>query len=365
MEKSTLFRTFFTRFFIVFLYGVIIAFFLYIPRMCDFFSKRDSLFFYSYADMVSFETIKEFQEKTGIKVSIKYYDSAYELLAKFKINRGEGYDLIVATDYVVELLRRDGMLAPLDHTKLAIINELDPRLRGKYFDPHNKYSLPLCWYIYGIIYKKKLFNSIQKTLSLEFIFNNPYPLNEPMHLCMPEDYREVSLLASLYLFGDVQHLTDDRIEKIKKLLVNQRRWVENYVHQDLRYFLFSGIVNTALTPSAYILRVLKESQTFDFRLPTEGSLISIENIAMSASTQNRENVYKFMNFLLSKKISAQNSDAFGYNPSNKHAYDLIEKEIYENKNIFPDDEMFKKLYFLHNDVPEKKLQDMWLAVKSS
>jgi spermidine/putrescine transport system substrate-binding protein len=110
---------------------------------------------------------------------------------------------------------------------------------------------------------------------------------------------------------------------------------------------------------------LKESQNFDFKLPVEGSLISIENIAMSASTQNRENVYKFMNFLLSKKVSAKNSDAFGYNPSNRLAYDLINKEIYENKNIFPDDEMFKKLYFLHNDVPEKKLQDMWLAVKSS
>lgn len=365
MEKTTFLGNFFTKFFIVFFYSIVIAFFLYVPRIYDFFSEQDSLFFYSYADMVPLEAIKEFQEQTGIKVSVKYYDSAYELLAKFKVNRGEGYDLIVATDYVVDLLRRDGMLASLDHTQLPIFKEIDSRLLNKYFDPQNKYSIPLCWYVYGIAYNKNIFDTVPDTIGLDFIFKNVYPLRASMRLCMPEDYREVSLLASLYLFGGVQELTDERIEKIKKLLIDQRHWVENYVHQDLRYFLFSGVINAALTASSYILRVLKESDQFDFKIPKEGSLLSIENIAVSALTKKHENIYKFINFLLSKKISAVNSVAFGYNPANKFSYQLIDKEIYNNENIFPDDEMFKKLYFLPNDVPEKKMQDMWLAVKSS
>ena len=44
--------------------------------------------------------IHEFEQKTGIAVRVSYYDTNEELLAKFKVNRGKGYDLIFPSDCI-------------------------------------------------------------------------------------------------------------------------------------------------------------------------------------------------------------------------------------------------------------------------
>ena len=131
------------------------------------------------------------------------------------------------------------------------------------------------------------------------------------------------------------------------------------------FFAQSVIFHVAITSSMNMRRMLQVSDDFDFKIPQEGSLMIMENIAIPAHCKKTDLVYKFINFLLSKKTSSFNSQRNGYNPSNKRAYVDIEDRFMNNSNFFPDDETVSRLHLLHNDIPLKKFEEIWLEVKSA
>ena len=46
------------------------------------------------------------------------------------------------TDYIVELMIRQGLLQALDKSKLPVMANLDPNYLNLAFDPDNKYTVP-------------------------------------------------------------------------------------------------------------------------------------------------------------------------------------------------------------------------------
>lgn len=368
MNKKNIFnQKLITYFFIIVGYLSLMTFFLYLPKIKTFFIKDQSIYVYAFVDMISIDTIKEFEKKYGIKVSVKYFDSNEELFAKFKISKGEGFDLITPSDYMIEKLRQEGLLAKLDHTKIPLIKHLDSRFMNRYFDPENKYSLPYFWTAYGIVYNKKIFK--KPIDSLDIIFKHPkhfaHLITQPLKICMLEEFREAAFFASQYLFGYKKQLSNKDIKKIKDLLMQQKQWIETYLHQDMRYYLFSEVFHVAITSSSYIKRVLELSNDFAFVIPKEGSLLSIENLAIPKKSKKKDLTHTFINFLLTRENLCYNSQEFGYNPANKLSYQDIPEKLRKNPNFFPDDRVFATLYLLRNDLPIKKLNDMWWEVKSS
>ncbi|QQR48686.1 spermidine/putrescine ABC transporter substrate-binding protein [bacterium] len=358
---------------ITFGYLVVIGFFLYIPHVQEFFMADNKLYIYSYADMIAIETIQEFEQLYGIKVGLKYFDSNEELLAKFKITRGKGYDVVIPSAYMIDILRKENLLMRLDHSKLPVKEELDPRLMNHFCDPGNIYSMPGCWAPYGIAYKKSIFSKEPEKISLSLIFEKPSQSVHPdlitsdYKIAVLEDSREMSCFAGFYLFGHehAQDFTDERIAKIQDLLLNQKKWAESYFHQDLRYFFLADVFQVAITPNQYIRRVYAVSDDIGFQIPTEGSIFTLEGYCISAESKKVDAAHLFINFMLTKKISAYNAEYYGYNPPNRFAYDLVDPEFSQNKHFFPSDDIFAKLQLLHNDTPRKKLEEMWLTVKSS
>lgn len=352
-------------------YLFIIAVFLYVfPKIKDFSSKNKVLHIYAWADAITFDSLQEFEKEHNIKVSIKYFDTNEELFAKFKINKGEGYDLITASDHMIDLLHKHALLAPLDHKLLPVINELDTRFLNYYYDPTNLFSLPYSWVTYGIIYNKSIFKKPPAQISLELLFKNPENLVpeyiwEPYKVCMIDDPRETSFFAHLYLFDHTQKLDANKIPEIKKLLIKQKKWVECYVYQDLRYLLFSETFHVAISASTFVRKIFETSNNFEFVIPKEGSMLVTENFAIPKKSKNILLTHKLINYLLSRPVATQNSQTFGYNPTNKNSYQDIDKKFFNNPNFFPDNSTFDKLQLLRSDVPIKKLTEMWWEIKSS
>ncbi|MCB1110855.1 MAG: extracellular solute-binding protein, partial [Chlamydiia bacterium] len=111
--------------------------------------KEQTLHLFSWPEILSPETIKGFEEETGIKVVRHYYTSNEELLVKLKATEGRGYDLIIPSDYAVKKLVEEDLLLPLDHSKLDFLDHLNPKLTCQPFDEKNTYSLPYIWEFMG------------------------------------------------------------------------------------------------------------------------------------------------------------------------------------------------------------------------
>src|ERR1700722_18720735 len=92
-----------------------------------------------------------------MKVHLSYYSSHEELLVKFKATQGKGYDMIIPSDYAVGALAQTGLLKEIDKNRLPFWKEIDPLLLGHSFDPHNRYSIPFSWEVFGLGIDKETF----------------------------------------------------------------------------------------------------------------------------------------------------------------------------------------------------------------
>src|SRR4029079_15738988 len=97
--------------------------------------------------------IAEFQRRYDAKLNIELYDSNEALLAKLQ-SGGASYDLIVPSDYMVTVLREQGLLLELNRDVLTNFSNIDPQFAGLPYDAANQFSIPYMWGTTGIAYLK-------------------------------------------------------------------------------------------------------------------------------------------------------------------------------------------------------------------
>ncbi len=93
---------------------------------------------------------KEYGEK--VKVTYSTYSSNEDMYAKLSAG-AVNYDVIVPSDYMIERLIDEDMLAPLNYDNIPNIKNIVPEFYGEdaefdYYDEGNVYSVP---YFYGMI----------------------------------------------------------------------------------------------------------------------------------------------------------------------------------------------------------------------
>ncbi len=334
---------------------------MYLPKLGGLFapSKR-TLYVYAFTDAISPEAIADFTQQSGAQVRLSYFQSNDELLAKLRLSKGVGYDCIVASDYMIQMLRREGLLAKLDHTQLPVMPQLDTRVMGRYYDEANAYSLPLHWTVYVLGYSKKFFGELS-SVSWGKVFGG----QDKYTISLPDDRRETIFLASLYLFGKTEGLSSEQLALVQELLIKQKKWVESYSSDKQEYELVSGVVPLIVTQGSYMKKVMDYTTDYGALFPEQGSLLVIDNLAIAAASPQQQLAHEFINFVLQPEISINSNRRFGYTPANAQAYALLPKEYRENRAFFPDDDTFSRLRLLKSDVDSQKLEDLWLAVKTA
>ena len=334
---------------------------MYVPKLGNLFTTtQQTLFVYAFTDAISPEAIDEFYKKTGVNIRLSYFQSNDELLAKLRLSKGEGYDVLVASDYMIKLLHDEGLLARLDHSQLPVIEQLDPRLLGKYYDPGNENSLPLHWTPYVIGYSKKFFGDLSK-VGWQKVFSEP----KDYTISMPDDRREMIFLASMYLFNQTQGLRDEQLAQVRELLIKQKKWVESYSSDKQEYELAAGVVPMIVTQGSYMKKMLDYTIDYAVTIPVQGSLLVIDNLAIAQATTQQDLAHQFVNFVLGKDISIYSNSRYGYTPANAQSYELLPKDYRENRAFFPDDATFRTLRLLSSDIDPKVLEQVWLAVKTA
>src|SRR5512140_3287354 len=68
---------------------------------------------YGWSDYVPQQLLDDFTAQYGIKVNYDTYSSNEEMLAKLKAG-ASGYDLVIPSDYTVQMMLKQDMLEPLD-----------------------------------------------------------------------------------------------------------------------------------------------------------------------------------------------------------------------------------------------------------
>ncbi len=354
-------RTIFTRSAIILLWLVLIFCVLYWPKYQVEKHEQNSLNVFVWGDILEPTIVADFEKETGIKLNLSYYSSNEELIVKLKATKGEGYDLIIPSDYAVNILIKEDLLKPLDRNKFTYWDTLNPNLLNQYFDPNNHYSIPFEWELYGFGIDKDYFAEHPTKPSWGMIFN---PDTVHYKLVMNNDPIEAIEFASFYLYGPLDHLGPSQAEEIKRLLVKQRPWVAAYANFRGDYFLATKNVSLVVASSSYIFRSKRQFDFMGFIVPEEGSFLTIENFCIPKPSKKEQLTYKFINYLCSPKSVGAHFNTFGQFPSAQHPLDILSKDEEATKYIFSSPEDFKNYHFIRNILPEDEIRDIWVAVKN-
>lgn len=333
---------------------------LFFPNPFTLFSSQPTINVYSWTELIDQHKVAEFQKKTGIKVNVGYFESNEELFAKVRLTRGEGYDLIVPSDYMAEnFIKEKGFLQKIDRSKLDFWNRLNRNLLGQYFDPQNEYSIPYMWSIYGIGINKKNFDeAIKKDWSLLFDPNVSHA-----NRVLIDDMRELMTIAAYYKFGSIDNLTEQKMEILKHVLLKQKKYVLAYTEGSAPYLLATNQASLALVTSPYVLRIIEHNKDIDFVIPEGKPIVAIDTLVIPASSKKQDLVYQFINFLFTPDVVKYHVDQTYFFPA---VSDVPCREIETSSKKILDScgKQIRQFRFLRNVIPSKIVNEFWLFLKS-
>lgn len=313
-----------------------------------------------WSNFITDEMIKDFEQKSGIRVQVSNYSSNEELLAKIQAGASE-YDVVVPADYMVLVMAQLNLLAPLNQGKISNYASLDPKFMKMYFDPENKYSLPFDWGTTGIAVNRKLFKG--EIQGWKDVFESKALAGRYTLL---DDVRE-TLGAALKRDGySLNSKSADELGRAKQTILKAKKTIKGFTSETLM-----GLVNGEMAVAhAYSSDALQARQKtngqIDYLIPSEGCTLWVDNVVIPASAPHKEEAHVLINFLLSPEVAAARTNKLFVAPTNKDALALLSKDVSNNRALFPDQKSLEKCEMIQ-DLGESLAQwdRIWTEAKAS
>jgi spermidine/putrescine transport system substrate-binding protein len=297
-------------------------------------SRKLNIFCWS--EYIPQSVIDQFSKETGLAVSVENYASNEEMLAKLLAGGGT-YDIIQPSEYVVGALVKEGLLRPLDLASIPNLKNVDPTFLNMSFDPGNKFSVPFMAGTVGIVVNTEVVKDEIKS------FNDVFQDKNKGNIVVLDDAREIVSWGLLSQGIPVNEVSDENLAKVKPLLAKWLPLIKVYDSDSPKTALLNGDVAIGVVWGGEGAILLNENKKFQWIIPTEGTHLFIDSLAIPKTAKHPENAQAFMNFILRPDISKQISDAFPYLNPNLAARELLTPEQRANVASFPSAEELAKM----------------------
>ena len=305
------------------------------------------------------EVFRLFEREFGAKVLEDNYGSNEDMRAKLQAG-GAVYDLVVPSDYMVTLLRKDGLLLPIDLSRVPNLQYVGERFRDPPYDPGHLYSVPYQWGITGIGYHKRQVTPPPTRWAdlFEPAWIEPYK----NRISMLNDMREV-IAAALVASGHSPESTDPQhLAQVQALLLRQKPFLAKYDSESFEDSLASEETVLAQGWSGELAMAQAQNPDIAFVVPAEGTFVFVDNWVIPKGARQKAVAEDFMNFVLRPEISAMIVNHARYASVNEAARSFIKPEILNGPSyVWPKD---TQLWWLHDFSDAGRLYErVWLELK--
>ena len=322
---------------------------------------QGSVYVYCFGDYIDPDLIDQFEEETGYEVIIDYFDTNEEMYPVIKNNTAE-YDVICASDYMIDKMRKEGLLAEINFDNVPNVSNLTDNVKSFIddFDPGMKYSVPHTWGTYGIIYNKDLIHSTID--SWRQLWDEEYA----GQVIMPNSVRECNMIAAKILGYSMNTLDENELNEITNLLIEQKPFVYSYANDNARDLMIGESATMAVITSGDVLYAQEENDKLDYVVPKEGSNMWMDSWFIPKTCQHKDAAEQFLNYLCREDIGMENFDYVWYATPNTAVYDELDEEVQESTTIFSDQETLENCEIFNSlDVPATETYDyLWKKLKS-
>ena len=334
---------------------------------------------YNWSDYIADSTIREFEKETGIDVTYDVYDSN-EILEGKLLSGNTGYDIVGPSSEFMGRQIIAGVYQKLNKDALYNYDNLDPAMMNllENLDPDNAHSIPYLWGTTGIGYNKQKAIEIMgadfamDTLDVVFV---PEIIAKFQHCGVAFlDAPSEMFKAALHYLGlnpNSQNPKDYQ-EQSTELFNNVRPYIQYFHSSKYINDLANGDICLAFAWSGDVLQAADRASEsgngvqIEYRIPKEGTLMWFDMLAIPADAPNPGNAHKFLNYILKPEVIAEISNKVNFANANIPSKSLIKADSLNNPDIYPEEELMRKL-FLAKILPpdiDRVMTRQWVYVKS-
>ena len=303
------------------------------------------LLLYNWNDYMDDDIIADFEAEFGVRVVQDFYPSNEEMLARV-VAGGAQYDVVVPSDYMIELMIEDGLLLPLTRVAVPNIANVATEFADPPYDPGLGFSVPFLWGTTGLGVNVELLGDVEPSWAL--VFDPEVAGNLPGRVLLLDDARETMGAALNWLGLDPNTQDEDELRAAADVIATARAWTAAYNSDLYADLLMSGEVVVAHGYSGNFLEAFDGDERFEYLVPIEGATLWTDNLAILATAPHPCTAHTFLDFILRPEQHARLTNYIYYPSPNALAGPFIDPEILEDPAVYPDEDTLARLQFLRD-----------------
>ena len=264
------------------------------------------LHIYNWGDYTNPELITKFEKQYNVKVTMDTYDSNETMLAKVRTGN-TGYDIVVPTDYTVQIMIKEGLLEKTEPDQMSNFKNVIPADVNVYWDEGRHYTVP--WQIGTTAFAVNTDKYKGDINTYKILFDPPPELRGQIN--MLDDMNTIMHAAERYL--GVPRCGADRanLKKVNDLLESAKPYWKTFSYDTITK-MTSGDVIVTETWNGAAYRMRAKMPSVKYAYPKEGIEGWMDNVAVLKGAKDMKNAKLFQNFLMEPENAALISAFAGY-----------------------------------------------------
>ena len=330
------------------------------------------LYVYNWGEYIDEDVISQFEEETGITVVYDLFETNEEMYPVIEAG-AVNYDVVCPSDYMIQKMRENDLLAELNFDNIPNIDQIDPAYMemSQAFDPENKYSVPYCWGTVGILYNTRLLDELGVPAPTKWA--DLWDERLSGEILMQDSVRDAFMVALKKDGYSMNSESKDELEQAKQELIDQKPLVQAYVIDQVRDKMIGGEAAVGVIYSGEMLYIQDEvanlglDYNLEYVIPEEGTNLWLDSWVIPKNAKNKENAEKWIDFMCRPEIAKANFEYITYPTPNKGAFELLDEEMQNNKAVFPDINSLKnsEVYKYLGDETDAVYNELWKEVKAN
>jgi putative spermidine/putrescine transport system substrate-binding protein len=276
------------------------------------------------------EWVKPFEAQTGCVVHAKYAGSSDEMVTLMRQGGGTQYDMVSASGDASLRLIRGGNVQPMNVNLVPEWKNFIPQLQSP---PHNTvdgkhYGISLQWGPNTLLYNTRAVSPAPTSWAAIYSPRYRGQITVPSNPIQIAD-------AALYLskaspalgITDPYELTEAQLDAAAKLLTQQRPLIKKYwalASDEIELFKNGDVVIGASWPYQTNTLAADKVPVRDL-IPIQGATGWADTWMLSSHAKHPNCAYKWVNWVSTPKVQAQQAISFGETPANTKACPYMEE----------------------------------------
>ena len=314
---------------------------------------------YNWYDYIAPEVIDLFTEETGIKVSYVNFTTNEEMYTKLEADPG-AYDVLFPSDYIIERLVKQDMLAELNYDNMPNAAGLLECLKSPAYDEGGKHSVAYMWGTVGILYNPEKTGG--EITSWDVLFSQDYA-GEVIMMNSVRDTLGVALKKLGYSMNSVER---SELEQARDLLIEQKQSgiTSGYLVDETKDKMVAGEAALAVMWSGDALYAMEKNENLAYCVPEEGSNIWVDGMCVPAASKNQAAAEVFIDFLCRPDIAQMNMEYIYYSTPIEAVVENMDEEMRQDATLNPPQDVVDRCeFFLDVSDYMEMYEEIWMEVR--